>query len=204
MLTSPPPCFRSKDGTIPAGTVTHPAASGRPVPIMRQAILSLFARLVRFLRRRNGSTTWPSWSPAGRSSMGPITVIGLVVGYEDRQLLARLCTRNRWRLLLADACVEARIALDRLKAPVILCDRDLPGEGWRQTVEDLASSPHRACVILVSAVVDTYLRDEVVRKGGYDVLSKPLREDDVVRAVRLASLYWYSAMGTLADLVQES
>jgi hypothetical protein len=42
-------------------------------------------------------------------------------------------------------------------------------------------------------VVDTYLWNEVVSKGGFDVLSKPLREDDVVRAVRLAWSYWNSA-----------
>ena len=83
--------------------------------------------------------------------------------------------------------------MDRLRAPVILCDRDLPGNGWRGMVEGLASSPHRACVILVSAVVDTYLWNEVVRTGGFDVLSKPIRDDDVARAVRLAWSYWNAA-----------
>jgi DNA-binding response OmpR family regulator len=136
--------------------------------------------------------------------MGPIAVVGLVISKEDRRLLTEICSRNRWRLLFADTCEEAWTALDTLKAPVILYDRDLPGKGWRQSVEDLASSPHRACIILVSAVLDTYLRDEVVRHGGYDVLSKPLREDDVVRTVRLALTYWYSAMRTIADLFQES
>jgi FixJ family two-component response regulator len=97
-----------------------------------------------------------------------------------------------------ETCEEARTALDKVKARVILCDRDLPGNGWRATVEDLASSPHRACVILVSAVVDTYLWNEVVRTGGFDVLSKPLREDEVVRAVRLAWSYWNSATKTAA------
>jgi hypothetical protein len=67
-----------------------------------------------------------------------------------------------------------------------------------ETVEDLASSPHRACVILVSGVLDAYLWDEVVRTGGYDVLYKPLREDDVVRSVRLAWSYWNSAIKTAA------
>ena len=112
---------------------------------------------------------------------------------EDRRLLAGICNRNGWHLLFADTCEEARAALDKLKAPVILCDRDLPGKGWRETVEDLASSPHRACIILVSGVLDAYLWDEVVRTGGYDVLYKPLREDDVVRSVRLAWSYWNSA-----------
>jgi FixJ family two-component response regulator len=136
--------------------------------------------------------------------MGPIAVVGLVTSDADRRLLTEICSRNRWHLLLTDTCEDTRTTLDKLKAPVVLCDRDLPGRGWRETVEDLASSPQRACIILVSAVVDTYLRDEVVRHGGYDVLSKPLREYDVVRAVRLASLYWYSATRTIADLIQES
>jgi FixJ family two-component response regulator len=47
-------------------------------------------------------------------------------------------------------------------------------------------------------VVDTYLWNEVVRTGGFDVLSKPLREDDVVRAVRLAFSYWNSGTKTAA------
>ncbi len=136
--------------------------------------------------------------------MSPIAVVGLVISDEDRRLLTEICSRNQWHLLLTDTCEDAWTALDKLKAPVILCDRDLPGRGWRETVEDLASSPQRACIILVSEVVDTYLLNEVVRTGGYDVLSKPLREDDVVRAVRLASTYWYSEMRTIADLFQES
>jgi CheY-like chemotaxis protein len=203
VLTSEPRRLPSDNGTIPVGTVTHRAASGHRIYSMRQAMHTLYTRIADFLLRKDGSAAWPP-SPEGYSSMRPIAVIGLLVGYEDRQLLAGICGRNRWRLLFADTCEEARTALDKLKAPLILCDRDLPGKGWRQTVEDLALLPHRACVILVSAVVDTYLRDEVVRHGGYDVLSKPLREDDVARAVRLASLYWYSATRTIADLIQES
>jgi len=150
---------------------------------------SLFARVVEFLRGKNGSATWPLSSLASRSSRGPNTVVGLVTSSEDRRLLSGICSRNGWNLILQDTCEEARIALHRLKSPVVLCDRDLPGQRWRETVEELASSPHRACIILVSGVVDTYLWNEVARTGGFDVLSKPLREEDVVRAVRLALSY---------------
>jgi len=41
--------------------------------------------------------------------------------------------------------------------------------------------------------VDDYLWNEVVRRGGYDVLSKPLREEDLMRAIKLAWAYWNSA-----------
>jgi CheY-like chemotaxis protein len=222
VLRSQPACFPSDNGTISAGAVTHPAAGGGPIRITGQAIHTLlaqvgevlspkrtfchtgsicqvlFRRAADFFCRKKGGTTWRWSSPKGRSSLGPITVIGLIASDADRRLLSGICSRNRWNLLFADTCEEARIALDKLKAPVVLCDRDLPGKGWRGTVEDLASSPHRACIILISGVVDTYLWDEVVRAGGFDVLSKPLREDDVVRAVRLAWSYWNSATRTAA------
>lgn len=198
MLTNQPPCFPSNKRAIPEGSVTHSTATGPPKAVIRQGINSLFARVADFLRRKSGITTWAAASPASRSSMGPLAIIGLVASDEDRRLLAGVCNRNGWHLLYADTCEEARAALDKLKAPVILCDRDLPGKGWRETVEDLASSPHRACVILVSGVLDAYLWDEVVRTGGYDVLYKPLREDDVVRSVRLAWSYWNCAIKTAA------
>lgn len=137
------------------------------------------------------SWQWPF--PAVRASLGRLTVMGLISGDADRRALAGICNRNGWNLIFAGTREEARAALDKLRVPVILCDRDLPGNGWRATVEGLASSPHRACVILVSAVVDTYLWNEVVRTGGFDVLSKPLREDDVARVVRLAWSYWNTA-----------
>ena len=181
----------SNNQMAPPGTVIHGTAGGRSIPGMRQAIFPIIAKFADFLHRRK--TSCISLSSAGYSPGEPISVIALVTGDDDRRLLVEICRQNRWRLLFTDTCEEARIALDELRAPVILCDRVLPGRGWRETVQNLASSPHRTCIILVSEVVDTYLWNEVVRTGGYDVLSKPLREDDVVRAVRLAWLYWKSA-----------
>jgi DNA-binding response OmpR family regulator len=167
-------------------------------------VRSLIRTIAAVYRRKIGIAVAPSPSLEGPSSVGPIAVVGLVTNREDRQLLDGICEGNRWRLFFAETCEEAKSALDRLNAPVILYDRDLPGKGWRETVEELAASPARACVILLSTVLDTYLRDEVLRNGGYDVLCKPLQEADVVRAVRLASWYWYSGARALSDLIQES
>jgi len=128
-----------------------------------------------------------------RATIANIAVIGLAFTDEDRRLLADVGSRRQWNVLFADTCDQARSASDQLQAPVILCDRDLQGGEWRDVVQSLASSPHRACVILTSRVVDDYLWDEVVQRGGYDVLSRPLREEDVVRAVRLAWSYWNTA-----------
>ena len=47
--------------------------------------------------------------------------------------------------------------------------------------------------MLVSKVIDDYLWSELVTYGGYEVVRKPLREDEVSRAVRMAWSYWSSA-----------
>jgi hypothetical protein len=48
--------------------------------------------------------------------------------------------------------------------------------------------------MLVSKVIDGSLWNDVVRSGGYEVLSKPLREDDVSRVMKLAWSYWNSSV----------
>jgi len=188
--------FPANDGKIQVRTTIHPADVGRPLRFSWPAMRSPFARVADFLRRKRANPNWLSSASANRSPLDSLTVIGLIAGEPERRALAGICSRNRWNLLFVATREEARTVLDKVKAPVILCDRDLPGNGWRATVEDLASSPQHACIILVSGVVDTYLWNEVVLKGGFDVLPKPLREDEVVRAVRLAWSYWNSATKT--------
>jgi FixJ family two-component response regulator len=142
------------------------------------------------------SRVWRRVRPTGRRQKGRlsrvrrVTIVALVVGDEDRKSLTNICQGHQWDVHLADTCEQALEAANRLKAPVILCDRDLPGAEWRDVVQALSSSPHSACVILISRVLDGYLWKEVGRKGGYDVVPKPLQEDNVVRAVKLAWAYW--------------
>jgi DNA-binding NtrC family response regulator len=131
---------------------------------------------------------------APRSPRARMTVIGAVTGEQDRRLLAGLASRNGWEMSPASTFEEAWAAVVRTPAPVVLCDRDLPGPDWRDALRKLASAPGHASVILVSRVVDEYLWSEVIRNGGYDVLSKPLREDEAVRMVKLAWTYWNSAL----------
>jgi FixJ family two-component response regulator len=59
-------------------------------------------------------------------------------------------------------------------------------------------------VILVSGVRDDYLWQEVIRRGGYDVLPKPLRADSVARIVKLALSYWKSAPKRVASGAKSS
>jgi hypothetical protein len=60
------------------------------------------------------------------------------------------------------------------------------------------------CAILISDVTDDNLWNEVVLWGGHEVLVTPLREENVLRAIRLAWLYWNSAMKNNAGAAQSA
>ena len=120
-------------------------------------------------------------------------VVALVVSDQDRQALRDISDHEPFEMYFAQSRVEAWDAMSRLSSPVILYDRDWPGAEWRTTVHTFASSPLRSCVILASRVADDYLRQELFRCKGYDLLAKPFQAEDVTRALNLALSYWRSA-----------
>jgi FixJ family two-component response regulator len=131
--------------------------------------------------------------PRRRALPFRIPVIALAVSAQDRYVLTRVSSQEPLEMHFVESCEEASAVANRVTAPVILLDRDWPGTEWRVNVQSLAALPHRACVVLMSGVSDDYLLQEVIRRGGYDVLPKPLRADNVARVVKLALSYWNSA-----------
>ncbi len=91
---------------------------------------------------------------------------------------------------------DSAAAVDSLKRtgfPIVLCDRDLAGGEWQDTLRLLHSVRDRPCVILLSNVADEYLWNEVVRRGGFDVLTRPFRKEQVVSMLEFAYTYWKTA-----------
>jgi DNA-binding NtrC family response regulator len=128
-----------------------------------------------------------NWLRSGTGEKIPV----LAIAPEDleRNSLSAFAVRGQWDLVLTVSCEEALEVLKKMRAAVILCDRDLPGVDWRNALEKLSASRPDCPIVLTSSVNDEYLWDEVVHTGGYDVLSKPLQEDLTVRAVNLAWSY---------------
>ena len=123
---------------------------------------------------------------------GRITILAVLAEEQDRNTLKASSQRYGWNAHIADSYLEARQLLTRTQAPIVLCDRDVQDQDWWSMVEGLSSGGNHACIFLVSKVADDYLWNEVVRRGGYDVISKPLREDELERAAKLAWTYWSS------------
>lgn len=131
--------------------------------------------------------------PGRRVLPARIPVIALISADHDRRVLSGLAGKESWDVRFAESSDEASAMASRLSAPVVLFDRDWPATPWKSVMETLRSSPQKPCVILLSGVVDEYLWQEVIRRGGYDVLAKPLRAEQVIRVVKLALSYFNSA-----------
>ena len=125
------------------------------------------------------------------------TIVALLTEGE-RAVVLDISSRRDWDVHFATTFPDARALIDRVKAQIVFMDRDLAGPDWRETMSSFASSSRRTCIILISGVVDAYLWNEAVRYGGYEVLAKPLRGEDVSRAVRLAWSYWSTAARSAA------
>jgi FixJ family two-component response regulator len=142
-----------------------------------RSLLTTVAELMRALKR--GSSR--------------LTIVSALASDTDRSLVADLSRRNQWKVYSVADASEAVARVDRERPHIVLYDRDLSDADWRGVTAALGGAAPNACVVLISRVADDYLWNEVVRSGGYDVLTKPLREDEVVRAVRLAWSYWKTA-----------
>jgi DNA-binding NtrC family response regulator len=129
------------------------------------------------------------WRDTAANSAERIQVVAITPDDADRRSLAACAERGQWDLAIAAGFEDALDVSKGSRAAVILCDRDLPGIDWREALKKLATSKPAFAIILTSSVNDEYLWDEVVHRGGYDVLVKPLQEDQTMRAVNLAWSY---------------
>ena len=105
----------------------------------------------------------------------------LVSGQEqDGPNLESILEGTPWRVMAAGNLAQAEQILRDLDPPIVLCDRDLLGSSWQENVRSLAAARRGACVILLSNVSDQYLWDEVVQRGGFDVLTRPFEKQPVL------------------------
>jgi FixJ family two-component response regulator len=72
------------------------------------------------------------------------------------------------------------------RAGCIVLDIRLPGESGLEFQEALAKSRHPRSVVLISAHVDVAMAVRAMKAGAIDVLTKPVREQDLLEAVNRA------------------
>lgn len=117
-------------------------------------------------------------------------VLAVLSDPADRSLVTGLAPDDRCSIEVSESIEKGRSGSAGKPIAVVLLDRDLALPDWRPLVREFSSLPSAPCVILASAVFDDYLFQELTHQGGYDVITKPLKLEELRRISRLALTFW--------------
>jgi DNA-binding response OmpR family regulator len=119
-------------------------------------------------------------------------VVGLAISpfEEDLSFFQHMFDDAGWKLLSARTRREAVAELSHGAIAVVVCERHLIDGNWKDVLSRLASISNPPRLIVVSHRSDDGLWTEVLNMGGFDLLSAPLQEVEVVHAVGLAVFDW--------------
>lgn len=91
-----------------------------------------------------------------------------------------------WRVHRAATCTDAVSKLTESACDVILCDNNLPDGGWRDLLARLEALNTARPLIVMSSAADESMWAEVLRDGAFDLLAKPLENEEIRRVVSSA------------------
>jgi len=119
-------------------------------------------------------------------------VSALLVGeYEnDRMLVHDVFRRAGWRLFEARDRRHALECLDRHAVQVVLAESETPRWNWKRILGELRQRTHPPQLIVASRTADDSLWAEVLNIGGFDVLARPFRADEVERVIASARRHY--------------
>jgi DNA-binding NtrC family response regulator len=114
-------------------------------------------------------------------------IVAAIRADEDRHLFEEIALSFRWTVNVCPTLKEADSKIDPDRAPILVYDRDFDDVDWRTVITQAVERHPGICVLLLSHVTDQYLWNEVIRHGGYDVVLKPFRREQLNRAITFAS-----------------
>jgi DNA-binding NtrC family response regulator len=143
--------------------------------------------LRRFVHRgRSARQATPEDTRRALSSNEPVKLTVITQNPDDSAVLQQIAASYGWRISIVGSSDAAIALLKQQPTPVVICDRDLSDEAWRDVLAKIAALPQAVCVLLASSVIDDYLWHQVIQHNGYDVVVKPFRPEELRRAVTFA------------------
>ena len=122
--------------------------------------------------------------------MEKISILTATSRAEDAEQIGVHLTGTPWALVEIPQGQDATAALKAASIPILLLDSRLletaGGSTWQVELKKLAKTRRNACVILLSNVTDQYLWDEVVQHGGFDVLTRPFKREQMLSTLLFA------------------
>jgi DNA-binding NtrC family response regulator len=110
----------------------------------------------------------------------------------DRDRVQAVLRRVGWNLTVTNSLTVGLVHQQKDPHPIILYDRELPQENWREAVSSFTRLTPRPCLVLLSRNTDKNLWDELIRCGGFDLLRTPVEPDALVRTVRAGWSIWFN------------
>jgi ActR/RegA family two-component response regulator len=106
--------------------------------------------------------------------------------YEFLSSLRTASLESKWDLSESSSLREAIETLQSEYFPVVVLDQVACEGNWESCVSSLVLLRKPPCLILASQYGDEYVRLEMVRLGGYDVLSKSASREEMIRTIEFA------------------
>jgi DNA-binding response OmpR family regulator len=135
----------------------------------------------------------------GKGADSRSSLMAVLSASEDRTELLRIIGPCEWELQWIGTCEEAIDAFHRTSPAIVICDSQLVDGDWRQLWDILAREPKPPMFIVTSRLADDALWAEVLNVGGYDLLLKPFRAEEVIRVVRAAATRWQSGCNAVSS-----
>jgi CheY-like chemotaxis protein len=179
---------------------TAPAGYRTVARLRRLIHVGFFHSLLASLRPQPGRTDPDSTEPMGmRESISwhdetSIRILSVTNDSRERDQLKSLADFYGWNTVFARDYIIAASILRTEPFPIVICDRDNLNTDWRHAFETLLRPDKFKCLILCSTVDDDYLWQDVIHHGGYDVIRKPIDEDQAVRAIQFAWAFWKTVL----------
>ena len=114
-------------------------------------------------------------------------------------LLQSIAIASGWTFESVRTVQDGTAALGADSQRLVVYDWDTSRDDWREALDTLALLPGKPCILLSSPVVDEYLREEVMRYHGYDVLPRSGDRDEIIRTVSFA-WFWAQLGGKDRDM----
>lgn len=132
---------------------------------------------------------WGEFMPDKTSTLGSILYVSPFE--QDYQYLQRIFGgKVEWNLNYASTLNSGLEAVTRNQITMVICEAELPDGNWRDLLQGLTKFPKPPLLIVVSNLVDEKLWEEVLNRGGYEMLMKPFDTIEVRRTIALARLHW--------------
>ncbi|HEY7388787.1 MAG TPA: hypothetical protein VH640_09775 [Bryobacteraceae bacterium] len=129
----------------------------------------------------------------GKDAIETATMVAAFRRDEDRRELGKILEPCGWKVIWSETCATACQAVQQSAAPIVISGRTFPDGEWRDLWRLLRGQSRPPMFVLASRLADESLWAEVLNLGGYNLLLKPFRPEEVVWTVHGALTAWRNA-----------